>query len=86
MITVKITSPVPIILAGQRVLPGETHTVNLGQYLQAKEVYPDGLKPITPIDEVVATEVVVEPVKEAKLPHDESVQVSPTTRKRRTAN
>jgi len=81
MITVKITSPVPIILAGQRVLPGETHTVNLGQYLQAKEVYPDGLKLITPIDEVV-----VEPEKETEPPHDEPVQVSSVTRKRRTAN
>lgn len=85
MLTVKITSPVPIMLNGMMVLPDEKHTVNLSQYLLAKEKYPNGLVVIVS-DEPLPPIEAIEPAKEAEPPHDESVQVSPTTRKRRTTN
>ena len=88
-VTCRVVGNHPIMLAGKRALVGEIHTVNLGQYLQAKEQYPDALIAINPTPpEVVASEDAppIEPAKEAEPPHDESVQVSPTTRKRRTAN
>jgi len=81
---VKVTILQEMILEGKRVFPGEVHLVNQGQWLQAKEQYPDGLI-------IDAHEVAAPPPAEVEsvevTPHDnEPNPPSAPTRKRRAAD